>query len=282
MFLSGLNRSQKLRLFHVFNHAASIWAIYHYGFHWLPLSLLIWTAIGSFGISIGFHRLLSHRSFSTSPLLNIVLPAIGCLATGGSPLGWAGAHRLHHRYTDRPGDPHSWQGIGKLRVYTHMWDQVVVPKSMVKDLIKNPALRWMHRHYFKILLSWAFLLYAIHPAAGAFGYSLPAVFAFHAFGLINLFGHVHGYRNFDTADTSTNSWIANLLTCGEGWHNNHHRYPAHYRIGLKPNEIDISAWLLERLPIMNGAKEHFARNRRILSALKPGTEENDGLASSVS
>lgn len=243
------NRTLKLRLYHIANHLLSAWAIYTYGPQWIPISLLIWLFIGSFGISIGFHRLLSHRSFSASPRMTNILATIGCLATGGSPLGWAGAHRLHHAAKTPEEDPHAWERLGKVRVYCHAWKQVVIPRRLIQDLLSVPYLRWLHRNYFLFLFVWAAGLYLIHPSVGAFGYSLPAVFAFHGFGLINLFGHLHGYRNFETNDSSTNSWVANLLTCGEGWHNNHHRFPSLYRVGLGRFEFDISAWLIEHLPI---------------------------------
>lgn len=245
-----VSSSSKLRLFHVANHILALVGLYYFSPVWLLLSLAVWTVIGSLGISIGFHRLLSHRSFKTSSWFENTFAAIGCLATGGSPIAWVGAHRVHHRHVDSPRDPHAWLQIGKWRTYLHQWDSFVIPFSAVKDLLRNPWLRFMHRHYFTMIFIWAASLYTINPILGFFVYSWPAVLAFHAFGLINLFGHCHGYRSLPTADSSTNSWVANLLTCGEGWHNNHHGFPNLYRIGLRSNEWDISAWFLEKSGIM--------------------------------
>lgn len=249
--MTRLNGSQKLRIFHVFNHVVGAWAVIEYGWLYLLVSLFIWYIIGSFGVSIGFHRLLSHKAFRTPLWVEKILVFIGCLATGGSPLSWVGAHRLHHKFSDSSQDPHSRIQIVAWRVYFHTWKSFVIPRSMIKDLLQKSYVKWLHRNYFMILIVWALSLYAIDPRLGAFMYSWPAIFAFHGFGLINLFGHGHGYRNFATQDSSTNSWIANLLTCGEGWHNNHHKYPSLYRIGLRDGEWDISAWLLEKLPIMS-------------------------------
>ncbi len=244
------NRTFILRLFHVFNHIAFIYGLFVYGFFPLGLSLACWFIYGCFGISIGFHRLLSHKSFEAHPVGYYLMSILGSLATGGSPITWVGAHRLHHTYPDHKGDPHSMQNQNSLSIYFHLWKPFFIRRKHIRELVKDPFQVFLHRHYFLLLTVFAGLLYALSPFIGIFCYSVPAVMAFHAFGMINTFGHSHGYRTFETSDHSTNSWIANLLTWGEGWHNNHQRYPKRYRIGINSMEIDISAWIIENVPFI--------------------------------
>ena len=247
-----LNFSNRLRIVHALNHLALIPAVM-YGTWWMWIAgYAFWyCVIGSIGISIGFHRYLSHKSFTTYKWFEALMIYIGCLATGGTPLGWAGSHRLHHAYTDTEKDPHSPLLLGAARAYFHVWEPFRIPSRMIRDLLVNPHIKFCQRHYFKILIGWAGLLFLIDPLLMVFGYCLPAVFAFHAYGHINAFGHIFGYRTYETKDgTSRNNWWVNLLTCGEGWHNNHHKFPNRYRIGLKWWEFDIGARTLEMFSLM--------------------------------
>lgn len=244
------NRTVLLRIFHVVNHLAFAFGIFSYSPMWLLLTIFCWFLYGSLGISIGFHRLLAHRSFQPTRLGLKLTALLGCFATGGSPLAWVGAHRLHHTYPDRNGDPHSLEIDSWWRIYFHLWKPFGIHRKHIRDQLKDPYLKALHRYYFLILILFSGSLYLTSIPLGIFAYSGPAVLAFHAFGLINTFGHFHGYRNFETKDRSTNSWVANLLTWGEGWHNNHHKYPSSYRIGFKSNEIDISAWIIENVPFL--------------------------------
>ncbi len=255
-----VSNSAKIRALHALNHIAFIYALF-YGSWWMWLgAFLVWNIIGSFGISIGYHRLLSHRSFTTSKFYERAFSLIGCLATGGGPISWAGAHRMHHANIDTESDPHSPLIIGKIRSYFHLWDSIQIKRTYVKDLVSDPYLMFLQRNYFKIVTIWAAALYLIDPLLGIFAYSIPSVFAFHGFGLINMLCHGHGYRNFQIADSSTNHWLANVFTCGEGWHNNHHRHPRSYRIGMKKWEWDLSARILETFPIMKTHKSAIQKS----------------------
>lgn len=245
-----LSNSNRIRLIHILNHLALVYgAIYGQWWMWI-VAFGVWNIIGSFGISIGYHRLLSHRSFETTTTLEKLFATIGCLASGGPPISWAGAHRMHHAHVDEPQDPHSPLVIGRLRSYFHLWNNFQINRRYVADLVSDRYLMFLQRNYFRILVVWASILFLIDPLVGVFGFCIPSVFAFHAFGLINMLCHGFGYRNFEIEDSSTNHWLANVFTCGEGWHNNHHKYPRSYRIGLKPGEWDLSAKILETLPIM--------------------------------
>lgn len=221
-----------------------------YGSWWMwILSFLIWNIIGSIGISIGYHRLLSHKSFHASDFFIKLSSLVGCLATGGAPLSWVGAHRLHHLEPDGKKDPHSPIKKGFFNVYFHLWGKVYIPRKLVQDLLKSDFQKFLYKKYFLILSLWVALLYLIDPLVGVFVYSVPAALAFHAFGLINTLGHRNGYRTYNVNDTSTNNFLVNIFTCGEGWHNNHHKFPSHYRIGLKKSEYDLSAFLIEKFKL---------------------------------
>ena len=146
----------------------------------------------------------------------------------------------------------------------HAWKPFIIRRRYIRDQLKSPYLKFLHRYYFFILLLYAGLFYWISIPLGIFVYSGPAALAFHGFGLVNTFGHFHGYRNFETKDNSTNSWIANLITWGEGWHNNHHKYPSSYRMGFKPNELDISAWVIENVPFIAKRKRFSIKKMAII------------------
>ena len=244
-----LSNSVKLRLAHGFNHIALLVGVFSFDTQWWMwgIALLVWNFIGTIGISIGFHRLLSHRSFFPPKWFVYASSFVGCLATGGSPLSWVGSHRMHHAHPDKESDPHSPVVKGRTRIYFHLWGKVNIPRRMLRDLLQSKYQKFLHRHYFLILAIWATALYLIHPLVGLFVYSVPAVIAFHSFGLINTLCHGFGYRNFQTADSSSNNWFVNLWTCGEGWHNNHHYRPSSYRIGVNKYEFDISARVIELL-----------------------------------
>jgi fatty-acid desaturase len=256
----SLNRSHTLRVFHVVNHIALGYGLFQFSPAWLLLSVFCWFLFGCLGISIGYHRLLSHRSFTPTPLGYYLTSLLGCLATGGSPLTWVGAHRLHHTHPDKKGDPHSGLVDGWLRVYFHVWKPFLIKRCHLRDLLKDPFQRSLHRHYFLIIISYILLLSLFGREAVIFAYCVPAVMAFHAFGLINTFGHFHGYRSYDVKDNSTNSWVANLLTWGEGWHNNHHKSPSSYRIGRLKYEWDISAWVIEHIPYIAISRNRLKKN----------------------
>lgn len=238
-----------LRFMHIFNHIAVIYGLIVYSFWWFFLGLFVWFLFGCIGISITFHRYLSHKSFLISNDITKKIGVIlGCLATAGSPITWVGTHRRHHLFSDKKGDPHSIKNDGWLRTYFHLWKPFFIGKEHIKDICKDSFLKRIHRYYPFIIFFYAGLLFLFDPCFLIFAYCLPATFAFHAFGLVNTFGHQHGYKNWEISNNSTNSWIANFLTWGEGWHNNHHRFPGLHRIGLLANEVDISAWVLENIP----------------------------------
>jgi stearoyl-CoA desaturase (delta-9 desaturase) len=204
--------------------------------------------ITGIGVTMGYHRLLTHRSFQTPRAIEYLLTALGALANQGGPLKWVAAHRLHHQHSDQEGDPHSPRhGLW----WAHMlWWMPRVPQlddpdlygRYVADLANDPAQRLFQRFYVLLPLALAGLLFGLGQWAGGLGLSwviwgmcVRTAFVHHATWLVNSATHIWGYRSYATRDRSTNLWWVALLTFGEGWHNNHHAFPRSARHGLRLN-----------------------------------------------
>lgn len=234
---------------------------------WPFLVMLIggWIMTG-LGITVGFHRLLTHNSFSTFSWLRTLWMACGALAVQGSPLVWCAVHRRHHEKSDEHGDPHSpnlhgqtWFGAIKGLVHAHTgwlftkyWTSLDL-KRYVPDLLSDRILVSVDRLYYL----WVAASLAIPAALGALitwswqgalmGFiwgGLARVFvSHHVTWSINSICHVFGKRHFQTPDKSRNNPICGILAFGEGWHNNHHAFPTSARHGLLWWQFD-SSWIL--------------------------------------
>ncbi len=214
----------------------------------------IWHAMG---VTVGYHRLISHRSFACPKLVEYFWVLGGYLAFEGSPIWWATIHRAHHRHVDTPLDPHSpryglqhahvgW--IAKGRYPDH-----INPLTQCKDLMKDPIYRfldqggvWSRAHYLALFIGIAYRV----PILMAFGWvpALASVLAGVAVLqiplMLNVVCHLpkFGYKNYALDDDSVNVWWVAVLSMGEGWHNNHHASPGSAKTGIRPWEFDIS-WL---------------------------------------
>lgn len=218
-------------------------------------------AVRMFAITAGYHRLFSHRSFETSRVFQFVLALLGTSAAQKGPLWWAAIHRHHHRHSDTEHDLHSpgiqgiwWAHAGW--VLSSEYDKIDL--SCVRDLAKYPELRLLDKfHYIPPLLLLALVALigvaaeAYFPGLGAsaaeivvWGAFISTVLTYHSTFAINSFAHLMGTKRFATSDQSRNSLLLALLTFGEGWHNNHHRYPGSERQGFYWWEIDITHYVL--------------------------------------
>lgn len=229
--------------------------------------MLVGWCITSLGITIGFHRLASHKSFDTYNWVRWIWMAIGTMSIEGAPLTWCAIHRRHHSHSDRHGDPHSpnLHGDGLLGMITGLWHGQVgwlftgywsEPnyEKWIPDLLKDKLLVRMNHHYgWLVLASLAiptcigFLLDGWFGAALGFVWGgLVRVFlTHHITWSINSVCHVFGRRDFKSSDHSTNNLICGVLAWGEGWHNNHHAFPSSARHGLKWWQFDFS-WIVIR------------------------------------
>jgi stearoyl-CoA desaturase (delta-9 desaturase) len=224
----------------------------------------------SLGVTTGFHRMLTHRSFRAHPAVRAMLLVFGSMAVEGAAIGWAANHLKHHAVADRPGDPHSpVDGF----VHAHLgWlfrqDQAD-PEVYCRPLLHDPIVVFVDRTF----VVWVVLSVAIPFALGGWtgllwGGLVRMFFVHHITWSVNSVCHTFGRRSFETSDRSRNQWTVGLLGMGEGWHNNHHAFPRSAVHGLDPWQLDVSAWViagLERLRLVADvqriAPETLARKR---------------------
>jgi stearoyl-CoA desaturase (delta-9 desaturase) len=222
------------------------------------------------GITVGFHRLLTHRSFKTSPALRGLLAALGSAAVEGPVIEWVANHRKHHQFSDQPGDPHSphvdhasgWRGALGGLFHAHVgWilggDALADEQHYAKDLLADPVVRFVDRTFVLWVLAGLAFPFGLGVAlTGSIAGGLTALLwggavrmflLHHATFSINSLCHFFGRRSFATSDESRNLlWLA-LPTLGEAWHNNHHAFPTSARHGLRWWQLDPSAWLIAAL-----------------------------------
>jgi stearoyl-CoA desaturase (delta-9 desaturase) len=219
---------------------------------WLWVILPAYFILGPFNISVTLHRLLTHKAFKTHDYLAKFLSYLTVYTTLGPTVTWVGLHRYHHTHPDTVTDTHSPYDTAKGRVTARKafsawtgigWEIPQIPSKFVRDMLVVDYHKTILNHYFKIIFAGVFLLFLIDPMLPLYAYAIPSVMAFHGVSMINVLGHSRGYRNFETKDRSTNSWITQLLTL-EGWHNNHHHNPAAWQMGEQWWELDPLSWII--------------------------------------
>jgi len=211
-------------------------------------------ATGVLGITLCYHRTLTHRSLRLRKPLEYALALCGTLAMQGDPIEWVATHRKHHAHADKEGDPHSihlgfkWAHMDWLyRHNEHLLSETEIRK-FAPDLCADPfyrALRWLS-------LPLQFALGLVLLAIGGWAWVVWGVFVrlvicYHSTWLVNSAAHMMGYRSYATSDQSTNCWWVALMSFGEGWHNNHHAFPFSARHGLRWFEIDVTWWHVKLL-----------------------------------
>jgi stearoyl-CoA desaturase (Delta-9 desaturase) len=203
-------------------------------------------------ITAGYHRYFAHRSYRTSRAFQFVLAVLGSTCMQNGPLWWASIHRRHHKYSDRPGDPHSpvLRGLWYAHIGWAFDRTLPEPRdsSNIQDLTRYPELRWVDRHDWLPLMAFGLVCYAVGGAAGlVWGFVVGTLAVFHSTMFVNSLCHVWGSRRYETNDGSRNNALVALLTFGEGWHNNHHRYPSSARQGFRWWEVDLTFYVLRFL-----------------------------------
>jgi len=197
-----------------------------------------------FAITGFYHRYFSHRTFRTSRAAQFVFALVGASSTQRGPLWWAAHHRKHHRHSDTELDVHSPRHHGFW--WSHMgWitsaENFPTDMKEVRDLARYPELRWLDRFDILVPILLATTLFAIGGMPYLiWGYFVSTVVLFHCTCLINSLAHKMGTRRYDTDDDSRNSLMLAIVTMGEGWHNNHHRFPGAARQGFFWWELDIT------------------------------------------
>jgi stearoyl-CoA desaturase (delta-9 desaturase) len=251
---------------------AGIILFWGWGFSWVDLALMTGMAVlTGLGITVGFHRLFTHRSFEANPVVRYTLAILGSMAVQGPLLKWVATHRRHHQHSDTPDDPHTphHHGRGLVGFFRGFWHahvgwtlgpDIAGLAKYVPDLRRSKAMR---------------VVSALFPLWVALGLAVPAVlgglltWSWQGFvlgliwgGLVRVFlvhhvtwsinsaCHLWGGKPYDCGDESRNNVIFGVLALGEGWHNNHHAFPTSARHGLRWWQIDTSYWVIRGLELV--------------------------------
>ena len=247
------------------------WQVWNELLHWSDIAVFaILYVVTGLGVTVGFHRLFTHRSFATTRWLRGVFAALGSAAIEGPIISWVADHRKHHAFADVPGDPHSphvdhgggWRGAMRGLLHAHMgWLFIHTHRGAraryAPDLVADPVVSWVDR---------TFIWWALGGLGAAFGLgwliggtltaaltgllwggAVRMLVVHHVTYSINSLCHFFGRRRFDTDDESRNlAWLS-LLSFGEAWHNNHHAFPTSAAHGLRWWELDVSSLVIRGL-----------------------------------
>jgi stearoyl-CoA desaturase (delta-9 desaturase) len=238
-------------------------------FSWKAVAValfLYWVTVG-LGISLGYHRLHTHRSYKIPKLLEYFFAVCGASTLEGGPIFWVATHRIHHQKSDQEGDPHSphdgawWAHVGWILVGEAKHNNTAMMSKYAPDLAKDRFYVWLNNYHWVPVLALAVVLFAIGGLPFLlWGMCVRIVVGLHATWLVNSATHMWGSRRFATRDDSKNNWWVALLTFGEGWHNNHHAHPTSARHGLAWYEFDLSWIELKVLKFLGIAKSVHVAN----------------------
>jgi stearoyl-CoA desaturase (delta-9 desaturase) len=270
--------------------AALIW-MSAYGITLVDVGLLIFMyAITGLGITAGFHRLVTHKSFKTGKIIQIVLIIAGSMAAQGPVLFWTACHRRHHASTDDSNDPHSpnLSGEGIVKRFLGLWhahigwmfnhDGDENWMRYVPDLLRDSLIFKINQLYFV----WIFLGFLIPAILGGFlsnswqgvisgflwGGFVRTFLVHHSTWSINSICHSFGSRPYETKDESTNNFICAFFAFGEGWHNNHHAFQASAKHGIEWWQVDLTYWVINSLEKLGLASEVNRPSTALLEAKK--------------
>jgi stearoyl-CoA desaturase (delta-9 desaturase) len=250
-----------------------VWQTWAEALRWSDFAVfaIMYLATG-LGVTVGFHRLLTHRSFQTRPWLRATFAAMGSMAIEGPVISWVADHRKHHAFSDQEGDPHSphagheggFRGALRGLLHAHVgWlfihTQRANKERYAPDLMKDPQIRFVERTFLWWALGGLALPFVLGGLIGGSWHSawtgllwgglIRVLLLHHVTYSINSLCHFFGRRRFDTGDESRNlAWLA-PLSLGEAWHNNHHAFPTSAAHGMRRWEVDPSAaviWTLEK------------------------------------
>jgi sn-2 palmitoyl-lipid 9-desaturase len=241
-----------------FFHGVALLAPWFFSWSAVGVAVFLNWLIGSIGICLGYHRLLTHRSFQVPKPLERLIVLIAAFALQGGPIFWVAAHRRHHLHTeDMTQDPYSagrgfwWSHMGWMfYLESETWDYETY-KRFAPDLDRDPFYRWLNRNFMWLQIPFGIGLYLVGGWSFViYGLFVRNVIEWHGTWLINSACHMVGYRTYGCADNSRNLWWAALFTYGEGWHNNHHAFPNSAQTGIKWWEVDPTWWVIRSLQFL--------------------------------
>jgi stearoyl-CoA desaturase (delta-9 desaturase) len=256
-------------------HVGALGVFFPAFFSWpaVAVGVALYIATG-LGITLGFHRLLTHRSLTMPRLLEYAVAVVGGLALQGGPIEWVAQHRAHHANSDRDGDPHDsnlgmpWSHIEWL--FRTNKDRVA-PEDRPRwapDLYKDPFYRFLEKYNLVCTVVLAAILFAVGGWSWVvWGVFARLVFTYHCTWLVNSASHAFGYQTFKTGDRSTNNWLVAILTFGEGWHNNHHAFPFSAKHGMRWFEFDPTYWTIKLMTWLRLARNVKLPTREMMERL---------------
>lgn len=208
------------------------------------LCFVVHVIMNLFGQVITYHRTITHKACVLPRWAFLLGNTAAILAGLGTGLSWAANHLQHHRFSDTDKDPHSPLFHSKWHIYTHSMRSDINMKYSA-SLLRNKTLVWFHNNFWNIHGVYIAVLLAVYPFGIISMYLAPASILWAISCAFNIYCHLYGYRNFETKDHSTNNWLISLLAFGEGWHNNHHKYPGNYTTQVKWWEIDLAGLVIK-------------------------------------
>jgi stearoyl-CoA desaturase (delta-9 desaturase) len=241
-------RSLPFFVIHILSVAGVVWL----GWSWTGLLLAVGLYyVRMFGVTGGYHRYFSHKSFKTSRFMQFVLALLATSSAQKGVIWWASHHRHHHKHSDQLGDIHSakldgfwWSHVGWILSDKHE----ATDEAKVRDLMKYPELVWLEKYY---LVPPTVLGVSLYLAGGwwalVWGMFVSTTLLWHGTFTINSLTHVWGSTRYKTTDNSRNNLLLALITMGEGWHNNHHYYQRSVRQGFYWWEIDLTYYVLRAM-----------------------------------
>lgn len=236
----------------LFVHLGALMAPFFFSWSAIVVALFLY-AVTAMGITLGYHRLLTHQAYKAPKWLCYLIVSCAAISAQAGPAMWVAIHRQHHANSDQEDDPHDaskgfwWCHLGwMLKLTPRRLDDEFMERR-ARDVLQDPYYNFLNKHFFGMSVIVVLVLYQLGGLPWVFWAGFFRIAAvFHATWLVNSAAHKYGYRSYSTKDLSTNCWWVALLTFGEGWHNNHHAFPRSARHGLKWWEIDMS-WMFLRL-----------------------------------
>lgn len=250
----NVNKLKNLQILTVSAYIAALLSLPILYFSWsmFSLTILMYFLIFGFGVSMTFHRSLTHKALNMHPVVEALGKFFASIGGTGSPISWVLIHKAHHKYSDTPDDPHSASDILKYVIGKY---PPVGAKGMRK-LAQSKINKFIHRHYYLIILTYGLIWATLGIEYFYYGFIYPMVLTMVAGHLVNWYTHstfILNYRLHNTKDNSQNNIIIGLLTWGEGFHNTHHRYPARVNFSMRWWELDATflfAQILSKLKLI--------------------------------
>jgi stearoyl-CoA desaturase (Delta-9 desaturase) len=233
-------------------HVVAVVGVAVLGWSWKGFALAIALYyIRMFGVTGGYHRYFSHRTYRTSRAFQFVLAVLGQTSLQKGALWWAAHHRDHHKFSDTPKDPHSYRDFGFWQSHVGWILQKETEETHWKnipDLARYPELKWLNKWHVVpgVALAVSLWLIGSWPAL-VWGFFVSTTLLWHGTFTINSLSHKFGNRRYETSDDSKNNWLLALVTMGEGWHNNHHHYQRSCAQGFYWWEVDMTFYILKAL-----------------------------------